>query len=51
MKKNYFAPKAMIIETLWDEYCAEESISAGVIVDNANIDGYVYGTAEDILDD
>ncbi len=44
MKKNYFAPKAKIIDTLCDEYCAGESISAGVVTDVDYTDGYVTGT-------
>jgi len=51
MKKNYFAPKANIIEALCSEYCADTISSANINVDNNASDNYVPGKADDILGD
>ena len=50
MKKNYFAPNALIIDTLCDEYCAEETLSTGITVDGT-VDGFIGGNASDVLGD
>lgn len=50
MKKNYLTPKAMVIETLCEEYC-EVSISSGVVTDNTYAGGYIGGNVDDLLDE
>lgn len=50
MKKNYLSPQALVIETLLEEYC-EDSLSAGVIVDDTNAGGFIGGNADDLLDE
>ncbi len=51
MKKNYFAPKANIIEALCSEYCADALSSANINVDNNASENYVQGNVGDILGD
>ncbi len=52
MKKNYFAPKASIIETLSDEYCVESSLSsANVIVENGSTNNIFGEQVDETLGD
>lgn len=50
MKKNYFAPKALIVDALCNEYCAEETLSTGANIDAA-AGGFIGGNVDDLLGD